>query len=51
MNSFQKSNNSRGTWVAQSIERLTLDFGSDYDFRVVRLMEPHAGLHVSAESA
>ena len=26
----------RGTWVAQSIKHLTLDFGSGHDFRAVR---------------
>ena len=28
---------SRGTWVAQLVECSTLDFGSVYDLRVVRL--------------
>ena len=26
----------RGTWVAQLVECLTLDFGSSYDLRVMR---------------
>ena len=25
----------RGTWVAQSVKRLTLDFGSGHDLRVI----------------
>ena len=27
----------RGAWVAQSVKRLTLDFGSDHDLRVMGL--------------
>ena len=36
-------NASRGTWVAQSVKRLTLAFGSGHDF-TVREVEPHVRL-------
>ena len=32
---FLKMRELRGTWVAQSVEHLTLDFGSGHDPRVV----------------
>ena len=28
---------SRGTWVAQSVEHLALDLGSGYDFKILEL--------------
>ena len=34
----------RGAWVAQSVERLTLGFGSGHDFTVCGI-DPHIGLH------
>ena len=40
----------RGTWVAQSIESLTLDFSSDHDPRVVG-WNPASGSVWSVESA
>ena len=41
----------RGAWVAQSVERLTLDFSSGHDL-TVRGFEPHLGLCTdSAEPA
>ena len=41
----------RGTWVAQSVERLTLDFGSGHDL-TVRGFEPRVGFWAdSAEPA
>ena len=41
----------RGTWGAQSVECLALDFGSGHDL-VVRGLEPHLGLYAgSAEPA
>ena len=41
----------RGTWVAQSVKRLTLDFQSGHDLGVCEF-EPHIGLHAdSAEPA
>ena len=33
----------RGVWVAQLVERLTLDFGSCHDL-IVRELEPHVEL-------
>ena len=40
-----------GTWVAQSVEYPTLDFGSGHGF-MVHGSEPHTGLHTgSAEPA
>ena len=40
-----------GTWVAQSVQRLTLDFSSGHDLTVHEI-EPHVGLQAdSAESA
>ena len=33
----------RGAWVAQSVKRLTLDFGSSHDL-TVREFKPHVGL-------
>lgn len=41
---LQKMFNQRGTWVAQSIRHLTLNFGLGHDLRDVRL-DPHTGLH------
>ena len=42
---------SRGTWVAQSVEHLTFDFGSGHDL-VVHEFEPCVGLRPdSAEPA
>ena len=38
--------NLRGTWMAQSVEWLTLDFSSGHDFGVVRL-SPALGSAVS----
>ena len=38
------------TWVAQSVECPTLDFGSDHDLRVVRLT-PLSGSALDTESA
>ena len=32
-----------GAWVAQSIKRLTLDFGSGHDLKIHEF-EPHVGL-------
>ena len=37
----------RGTWVAQSIERLTLDFGSGHDL-MVREFEPPVRLRAGS---
>ena len=46
-----KIHNFRGTWVAQSVECLTLGFGSGHDLRV-REFKPHVGLCTdSAEPA
>ena len=39
----------RGTWVAQSVRHLTLDFGSDRDFRILR-SSPPVGSVLSEES-
>ena len=39
-----------GAWVVQYIKRLTLDFGSGHDLRVVR-SRPTSGSGLSAESA
>ena len=39
-----------GTWVAQSVERLTLDFGSGHDSRAVR-SSPTLGSILSTEPA
>ena len=40
-----------GTWVAQLVEHLTLDFSSHHDL-LVHGIEPHVGLHAgSAEPA
>ena len=33
----------RGTWVAQSVEHLTLDLGSGHDLTICGI-EPHVGL-------
>ena len=33
-----------GAWVTQSVERLTLDFGSGHDL-IVREIEPHIRFH------
>ena len=38
-----------GVWVAQSVKRLTLGFGSSHDC-TVREFEPHVGLHAVAWS-
>ena len=40
----------RGTWVAQSVEHLTLDFSSGHDPRVVRL-SPTLALALSVDPA
>ena len=37
---------SGGTWEAQGVKRLTLDFGSDHDLKV-RGFEPHVRLHAA----
>ena len=42
--------NLRGTWVAQSVKRLTLDFGSDNDLGVLG-PSPMWGSMLNAESA
>ena len=34
----------RGTWVVQSVKRLTLDFGSGHDLMVCEI-EPHVESH------
>ena len=36
---------SRGAWVAQSVKRLTLDFGSSHDLTVCEF-EPHVRLGI-----
>ena len=36
-----------GAWVALSIKRLTLDFGSSHDL-VIPDFEPHVGLHIDS---
>ena len=38
-----KKHRFRGTWVAQSVEHLTLDFGSSHDLMVCEF-KPHMGL-------
>ena len=38
-----RSEDSRGSWVAQSVERLTLGFGSGHDF-MVHEFQPHVWL-------
>ena len=38
----------RGTWMAQSVDHPTLDFGSGYDLAVVRL-RPMLGSVLSTE--
>ena len=40
---MDERNTSRGAWVAQSVERLALDFGSGHDLGVCEL-EPQVGL-------
>ena len=40
----------RGAWAAQSVEHLTLDFGSGHDLRVVRL-SPVLGSALGMEPA
>ena len=40
---FYKGTTPWGTWVAQSVKRLTLDFGLDHDLKVCEF-EPHVGL-------
>ena len=47
---FQKSSNSRGTWVAQLVKHPTLDFGSGHDLRVLG-SSPISGPMLSRESA
>ena len=42
-----KNNLSRGAWVVQSVQRLTLDFGSGHDV-TVRGIEPHIRLHTDS---
>ena len=39
----------RGTWVAQSVKHLALDFGSGHDL-TVHEFEPHVGLHATVSS-
>ena len=46
---FHKSKVAGATWVAQLVERLTLDFGSGHDPRVVRL-GPVSGSMFSMDS-
>ena len=46
----KKRKSTRGTWVAHSLERLTLDFSSGHDLGVVRL-SPTAGSALSTESS
>ena len=50
MLNFIKTNPSQGAWVAQSDKRLTLDFSSDHDLRVMGT-EPGVRLHAQGESA
>ena len=38
----------RGTWAAQSVKRLTLDFGSGHDLTVCKT-KPHVRLMLSAQ--
>ena len=33
---FKDSNSNLGSWVAQGVKHLTLDFSSDHDLRVMR---------------
>ena len=40
----------RGTWVAQSVKHLTLDFGSGHGLRVMR-WNPMSGSKLGTESA
>ena len=40
----------RGTWVAQFVKHLTLNFGSGHDLRVMRL-SPKTGSKPSRKSA
>ena len=37
----------RGAWVAQLVQRLTLDFDSSHDL-TVHEFEPHVGLHADS---
>jgi len=46
----QKSRHRRGTWVAQSVECLTLDFSLGHDFRVLG-SSPESGSMLSVQSA
>ena len=50
INSTFKNKKMRGAWVAQSVEHLTLDFGSGHDLRVVR-SSPLSGSMLGVESA
>ena len=43
-------NLTRGTWVSQSVEYLTLDFGSGHDLRIVR-SSPVVGSMLDMEAA
>ena len=45
-----RNDDSSGTWVAQSVERPTLDFGSGHDSRVVKL-SPASGSVLRMEPA
>ena len=45
-----KNGTVRGTWVAQLVKHLTLDFGSSHDLRVLRSSSMW-GLPLSMESA
>ena len=51
MSFYQKFRPPRGAWVAQSVKRLTLDFGSGHDL-TLHEFEPRVGLYaVSVEPA
>ena len=45
-----KGNRNMGTWVAQSVKHLTLDFGSGRDLRVLG-WSPALGSRLSRESS
>ena len=45
-----KKKKSRGAWVAQSVEHLTLDFRSGHDVTAVREIEPRTGLRAVHDS-
>ena len=44
-----KLNQDRGDWVAQSVKRLTLDFGSDRDVKICKL-SPMSGFVLTARN-